>query len=165
MSENPLEQFIETMGLIAQTDGGPRISGQILGYLLIEGEPRSLQQMVDALRISKASASTNARSLEAKGLLRRVSRMGSRQDQWEVIRDLNSSILATYAARLRHHEQVIREVSETFPEDRRDARERVEGFADFYRQSADFMEEWMARVRCDAASRMTNAGTVTKSKD
>ena len=60
----PMDTFIEQMGLIAQEDGAPRIAGQILGYLLIEGEPRTLSQMAEALKISKASASTNARLLE-----------------------------------------------------------------------------------------------------
>ena len=146
MAETPAEQFIETMGLMAQSDGAPRIAGQILGYLVVAGEPRTLQQMAEDLSISKASASTNARLLESRGLLRRVSHLGARQDGWETVQDPNRQMLTTLAAKFRRNAEDIRAISATFPDDPPGARERVEGFAEFYRQSADFLTDWLARV-------------------
>ena len=34
----PMDDFIEQMGLMMQAEGQPRIAGQILGYLIVEGE-------------------------------------------------------------------------------------------------------------------------------
>ena len=146
MSTDPIHKFVEAMGLMFQHDGAPRIAGHILGYLLIEGEPRTLQQLTERLSISKASASTNCRLLEGRGLLRRVSPVGSRQDAWQAVSEPNRQMLNTLAQRFRRNAETIAEISSTFPSDRADARERVNHFADFYRLSADFIEEWRDRV-------------------
>lgn len=127
---------------MAQADGSPRIAGQLLGYLLVQGGARSLQQIADDLKVSKASASTNARLLEGHGMLRRVTVAGSRQDSWELLPDPYDRVLGTLADRFRNNARVIEDVSSQFPEGREDARERVCSFADFYRKSADFLDEW-----------------------
>ncbi|PJE28759.1 DNA-binding transcriptional regulator GbsR, MarR family [Pseudooceanicola antarcticus] len=149
MSESPIEDFIQTMGLMWSADGGPRIAGQIMGYLLLEGEPRTLAQMCDALQISKGSASTNARLLEAKGLARRVHPVGSRQDAFLAVPHPGPSMLKTVALRLRRQADEISRISAQFPEDEGAAQQRVVDFAEFYRKSADFMDEWTARIESD----------------
>ena len=53
-------QFTDRMGLLFEAEGRPRIAGRIFGYLLLSDDPRSLDQLADSLRVSKASASTNA---------------------------------------------------------------------------------------------------------
>lgn len=146
MSESPLEDFIQTMGLMWSADGGPRISGQVMGYLLIEGEPRTLAQMCEALQISKGSASTNTRLLEGKGLVRRVHPVGSRQDAFLAVPQPGPSMLKALALRLRAQAEEISRISAQFPGEAEPARQRVEDFAAFYRNSADFMDEWTARV-------------------
>ncbi|WP_199671966.1 GbsR/MarR family transcriptional regulator [Pseudooceanicola sediminis] len=151
MSENPINRFIETMGMLSQGDGGTRISGQILAYLLTEGEPRTLQQMTTALRISKASASTNARMLELHGLVHRVSHLGSRQDAWETVPDPHYQLLTRLIDRFRRNYLVIEDIAASFPSDRADARERVENFNKFYSQSADFFEEWLSHLSDETA--------------
>lgn len=152
MSDNPIDRFIETMGLLSQGDGGTRISGQILAYLLTEGEPRTLQQMTAALSISKASASTNARMLEMHGLLHRVSHLGSRQDAWETVSDPHYQLLSRLVDRFRRNYLVIEEIAASFPAERSEARERVENFNKFYSQSADFFEEWLSRLASETAA-------------
>ncbi|WP_010139125.1 GbsR/MarR family transcriptional regulator [Oceanicola sp. S124] len=146
MSDSPIDDFIQTMGLMWSTEGGPRIAGQILGYLLIEGEPRTLAQMCEALQISKGSASTNARLLESKGVVRRVHPVGSRQDGFLAVPHPSHSLLKSVATRLRGQADEISVISARFPEEREDARERVGAFAEFYRQTADFMDAWTARI-------------------
>lgn len=142
----PMDTFIEHMGLIAQNEGGPRIAGQILGYLLVEGEPRTLSQMADALKISKASASTNARLLEFKGAVRRVSPVGQRGDAYQALDRPGASILETLAARFRANAATIGGLASGFPESHADARHRVQGYAEFYRETADFFDEWLERL-------------------
>lgn len=140
------DQFIEAMGLILQAEGGPRIAGQILGYLIVEGDPRTLQQMTEALRISKGSASTNARLLEAKGMLRRVSVIGQRQDAYEAVEDPGLSTLSSMADRFRANASAIEAIAAQFPQDAAAARARVERFARFHRDSAAFFEQWMTQM-------------------
>ncbi|WP_175581629.1 GbsR/MarR family transcriptional regulator [Pseudooceanicola sp. HF7] len=146
MSDVAIEKFIETMGSLAQSEGGTRIAGQILGYLVVEGEPRTLTQMTEALSISKASASTNARLLENRGQLRRVSQLGSRQDAWEAVSNPNRDVLATVATRFRKSGEAIGEAAAAFPPDRAEARSRVVHLADFYFNSAEFIEEWISNL-------------------
>ena len=85
MKHDPIDHFIEQMGMITQQDGFPRIAGHILGYLIIEGEARSLGEITKALRISKGSASTNCRLLADKGAIERVGVIGSRQDSYRAV--------------------------------------------------------------------------------
>ena len=142
----PMDTFIEQMGLIAQEDGAPRIAGQILGYLLIEGEPRTLSQMAEALKISKASASTNARLLELKGAVRRVSPVGQRGDAYQALDRYSETVLVTLAARFRTNAGIIGEIAERFPDSHVEARKRVSDYAEFYREAAHFFEEWLERM-------------------
>lgn len=148
---NAREQFIEQMGLMIQTEGGPRIAGQVLGYLIIEGEPRTLTQMTEALKISKGSASTNARLLEHKGMVRRVSALGQRQDAYEAVEEPGLSTLAGMADRFRANAAAIESIATGFPEELSAARARVERLADFHRESAAFLDEWMTRMSAHCA--------------
>lgn len=141
-----MTKFIEQMGLIAQNDGGPRIAGQILGYLLIEGEPRTLGQMAEALKISKASASTNARLLERKGAVQRVSKVGQRGDAYEALEEPGLATIQTLAERFRANAARIDAIAATFPPSHAAARDRVTRHAEFNRKSADFVDEWIARL-------------------
>ncbi len=142
----PRDQFIAQMGLMMQAEGQPRIAGQILGYLIVEGEPRTLGQMTEALKISKASASTNARMLANRGSVRRVSPVGARQDAYQAEVNPMRQMLQAMAGRFRANGERIDEIVAAFPDDDPGARARVAGFAHTYRASADFFDEWAVRV-------------------
>lgn len=143
---SPIDRFIEQMGLMAQGDGAPRIAGQILGYLLVEGEPRTLKQMSEALKISKASASTNARLLELKGSVRRVSPVGQRGDAYQALDMPNTATLTALAGRFRANADTIGAIAAEFPASHAEARSRITRFATFNRKTADFIEEWIVRM-------------------
>lgn len=140
------EQFIEQMGLIAQSDGTPRIAGHILGYLIVEGEARTLNQMTEALKISKASASTNARLLELRGAIRRTSPMGQRQVAYEALGDPGLQMLESMVNRFRANADLIDAITRGFAMEDDGARGRVANVAEFYRNSAQFIEEWFTRM-------------------
>lgn len=154
-----MDTFIEQMGLIAQNEGGPRIAGQILGYLLIEGEPRTLSQMADALKISKASASTNARLLELKGAVRRVSPVGQRGDAYQALDRPGVSILETLAVRFRTNAATIGALAAEFPDSHADAGARVNNYAEFYRETAEFFDEWLQRLNRTCRSAAPHGST------
>jgi len=77
-------RLVEQMGLLTEADGLPRIAGRIFGYLLLEPEERSLDEIAESLGVSRASVSTDARRLTQVGLLERRSRPGDRRDYYVV---------------------------------------------------------------------------------
>jgi DNA-binding transcriptional regulator GbsR (MarR family) len=79
--------FVERLAVALETDGFPRIAGRIFGLLLISSVEVSLDEIVDALGASKASASVNTRMLEDKGFIERVSRPGDRRDYYRIAAD------------------------------------------------------------------------------
>lgn len=87
-------RFIEEVGITSEGDGLPRIAGRLFGYLLLSPEPRSLDEIAEALEVSKGSASTDARLLLRHGWLRRVSQTGDRKDYYELAPDFFAEIVA-----------------------------------------------------------------------
>ena len=144
---DPVENFIEQMGLIAQSDGGPRIAGRIFGLLLVEGRPFALHEMAERLKISKASASTNARMLAERGMLRLTAHAGDRQDYYELVPSPYHQMVETISAKMRKSAAQIAEAEAMFTDDNRGARDRVRQLAEFYRQSADFMADWSKHLK------------------
>ena len=88
------ERFIEEVGLAAEADGLPRIAGRLFGHLLLSPGPCTLDEIADALDVSKGSVSTDARLLLRHGWLRRTSRAGDRKDYYEMAPDFFAGIVA-----------------------------------------------------------------------
>ena len=65
-------QLVETGGRTSQELGAGRIVGQIMVYLYLQKDERSLDSIGEALALSKASVSIAVRQLEQLGLVRRV---------------------------------------------------------------------------------------------
>ena len=81
-------------GLLAEQYGLPRIAGEVCGLLFMTDGPLSLDEIAEALKVSKASVSTNVRLLERLRFIRRGDvREGKRDyyvfagDVWEVTGD------------------------------------------------------------------------------
>jgi DNA-binding transcriptional regulator GbsR (MarR family) len=82
-----MSEFVERMGLLWEVEGLPRIAGRILGFLFIQGEPCSLDDLASSLDVSKASVSTDARRLETLGLIHRIGVPGDRRDYYQIAPD------------------------------------------------------------------------------
>jgi len=78
-------RFIESAGHTTQSLGEGRVIGQIFAYLYFSREPLSLDDLVEALDISKGSASMTVRQLEQWGAVRRVWIKGDRKDYYESV--------------------------------------------------------------------------------
>lgn len=79
------ENYVELWGLRFEDIGMARSVGRIWGRLLIcDPDHRSLTQLCEELDISKGTASTNTRLLEAQGLLERVAVPGSREVHYRI---------------------------------------------------------------------------------
>lgn len=138
--------FIEHMGLLWETEGLPRIAGRIFGYLVIQPEPCSLDDLAAGLGVSKASISTDARRLEQLGLIVRVSRPGDRRDYYSVDPDAPASGLEVRLRTLKRFERCLAETTE------RDklhpaVRDRLERFEYAHYRLVGAMEQVIAELR------------------
>lgn len=72
--------------------GLPRSVGQIYGLLFLSARAMSLDDIVQALNISKASASLGTRQLLAWGAIRQSWVLGERKDYFEVVEDVEAVV-------------------------------------------------------------------------
>ena len=91
--------MVDGLAQLATYFGFSRVLGQLYAVLILNPEPMSLDDMTEALNISKASASTNMRTLENFGMVRQVwtkQQIGRRKyyepvtDIWRIISNLLS---------------------------------------------------------------------------
>ncbi|MFQ5867217.1 MAG: GbsR/MarR family transcriptional regulator [bacterium] len=77
------DEFAEIAGQLSGRLGLSRTVGQLYALLFLSDEPVCLDYMVERLKISKGSVSTNIRELEKWGAVRKVWVKGSRKDFYE----------------------------------------------------------------------------------
>jgi DNA-binding transcriptional regulator GbsR (MarR family) len=145
----PIAHFIERMGLALESDGMPRIAGRIFGLLLVSEDSLSLDELAADLGVSKASVSTNARLLEQRGVLERISRPADRRDYYRVPPDLFSQTMAQRLVRWERFHTAIAAARTSVPIRSREVRERLEEFEEAYaymsRTIREALAEWQTR--------------------
>ena len=60
-TESERFQFVENMGLLFERSGASRTLGRVFGYLLLSGEPKTLDEIAEGLLFNKATASLTVR--------------------------------------------------------------------------------------------------------
>lgn len=79
------KHFIESVGLLFEESGHPRMAGRILGCLLISDPPyQSTTELGEMVQASKGSLSTMTRFLLQMGLIERVGLPGQRGDFFQI---------------------------------------------------------------------------------
>src|SRR5919202_2629240 len=79
---------VEGMGAASATPGVlSQLQGRIFGVLFLEDHPLSLDDIAEALQLSKSNISINIRGLVEWHLVRRVSVPNSRRDHYEAASD------------------------------------------------------------------------------
>lgn len=134
------QEFIESMGLVFQDDGLPRIAGRILGFLTIRTEPHSLQELADCLEVSRGSISTNTRLLEQFGMVERVAKPGDRQGFYQLAQDAFPNVLHGAIQRMTKARQIILKAGERIPRKSALAKKNLEDMARFYDITIDGMD-------------------------
>jgi len=86
-------EFANLAGILASRLNISPIVGKIYALLYISGRPVSLNEMVEILGISKASASLNIRYLESWGAVKKVWVDSSRKDYYGANPDILSIVL------------------------------------------------------------------------
>ena len=117
--------FIEKFCMVAEQDGFPRIAGRIMGFLMINEGPYTLDEMADDLQISKTSASTNARLLEQQGVIEKVVKSGDRRDFYRLADDHWERMFDIAMKRMQKFHDVLDKTIESLPTDQEYGRKRL----------------------------------------
>lgn len=123
--------FIEKTGMITQAEGLPRIAGRIFGMLIFDGNAVSFGDLATNLQVSRASISTSIRILEERGLVKRVTKPGERQDYFQLEQNPYTTMLERFQKRTRSFQADIAHTIENLPPDA-DAVGRISAYAEFY---------------------------------
>jgi DNA-binding transcriptional regulator GbsR (MarR family) len=84
--------FLDRVNQICNKFGLNNIMAQLYAILYLSNKPLSLDNMVERLKISKGSVSTNIRALERYGAVKKVWVRGSRRDYYEADTDISNVI-------------------------------------------------------------------------
>ena len=145
--EKATELIVEKMAQTFEADGLPRTAGRLLGYLLMSRGERSLDELAEALQVSKASISTNARMLERQGTLQRVTHPGDRRDYYTIADDLPARVHYRALNRIRQSRDVLEVALLTPSAEDPVIRERLESYAAFLGDLMDMFATVEARWR------------------
>lgn len=145
--ETARADFIEKIGMIAKSEGLPRIAGRVLAMLLYDGERVSFGQLATALQVSRGSISSSVRMLESQQLIKRVAKPGDRQDYFQVVDNAFVNMVEASAARARLAAADIEDSLNEIPLSEAGARERVASYAAFYRAMDDGLKTTAEALR------------------
>lgn len=127
-----INQFIEQMGMMAQSDGLPRIAGKILGLMLIDTGPFSFGEIAERLEVSRGSVSTNTRLLENLRVIDRVSKMGERGDYFQLAHDPYAKLLQGVSQRMEKSISILKETRSLLPLSMEKSQSRLFDLEHFY---------------------------------
>lgn len=140
------EKFIEQIGLVAQSEGMPRIAGRLMGLMIFDGIPYSFGDLAKELQVSRGSISSNARLLEDRGIIERMTRPGERQDYFQLAEDPFASALKQAATRTRKAGTVIGKTIDNLPDSANGTRARLETYRRFYVAISEGIEAAAERI-------------------
>ncbi len=144
--DNPVQDFVEAMGLRFQDQQMPRIAGRLFGLLLVEGGPFSFGELADRLQVSRGSISTNARLLDDLGLIERVAKPGDRQDYYRIAPEGLVSLFRKQLAKLRSSGEYYRNTAEQLPDHMKHAKRRLIVAATYAHKAAEGLERGLAEA-------------------
>lgn len=142
-----VSRFIEQMGLFAQGDGVSRIAGRLFGYFMVHGGPISFTDLAEALQVSRASVSTNARTLVSLGIIERVTRPGDRQDYYQLAEFPFLRMIESYIARMRKMQVILQQADQTIPVDMVATHRRLAQMSDFYKAAVQSNEQMLKELQ------------------
>jgi DNA-binding transcriptional regulator GbsR (MarR family) len=149
-------EFIESMGVFFEHYGLPRLVGRLMGLLMFTDRPLTLDDMAQALLVSRASVSTNIRIAMASGYAVRVGIPGDRRDHYrysDTVWERRTQMIGESARATR----VMAEhgLATLNPDDTR-PRARLEEMLDYcdfaMEETRNMLEHWRRRKRAHATS-------------
>jgi len=142
-----VSQFVESMGMLMERYGVPRIGGRIMGLLMLDDKPLSLDDIAGLLSVSRASVSTNLRMTEMSGMAVKVSRPGDRRDYYVGVEDVWARGLKTSKSdAMVVMREAARKALPNIPLEENVARARLQeiiDFCDFFTERLEeLMQDW-----------------------
>lgn len=86
-------RFLDGIGRMSNAFGLNKFVAQLYALLYLQGEPLSLDEIAEALGVTKGNVSINIRELEKWGAVRHVWVKGSRKDYYEADADVKKVFL------------------------------------------------------------------------
>ncbi len=153
---NEQRDFIESLGVYFEHYGGPRLMGRLMALLMLANRPLTLDDMAQALLVSRASISTNIRFAVSAGLVVRKGVAGDRRDFYRY----NDNVWVHRTRQILEASRASRVLAKrglaVIDADDAHARERLEemlDYCDFSIEETLRMEErWIERKRAHRAS-------------
>lgn len=125
-------EFIEKVGLIAQGDGLPKTAGRMFGMFIFDGETVSFGDLAERLQVSRGSVSSSVRILEDRGILKRVTKPGERQEFFQLTANPHQNVLKHAQRGVRHARDEIVASADSLPATAPDIKARIDAFAGLY---------------------------------
>lgn len=138
-------RFVERLGLQVESEGFPRIAGRMIGYLLLQEEPSSLDELAEKLQVSKASVSTNARALERLGYVERHSVPGDRRDYYMIVDEPWAQLMSSIRDQFRNRVELFSEAREALPAELAAGRRRLTAWQKYFTHLVEQVDWWCAR--------------------
>lgn len=149
MQHEQESELVESLGLILQAEGFPRIAGRLLGVFVLRGGPLSFQELCDALQVSRGSVSTNTRLLESLGAVERVAMTGERQDYFRLADMPYERMAAGKVERARQASERLLKGRDALPACDELTFGRVTELADFFSSISRACEVTLAEMRAN----------------
>ena len=109
MNDQSKKTFILKMGELSTLFGFSHILGQIYGILYMNARELSLDEIKDALEVSKATVSLNIRELLKWGAVKKIWKPGTRRDYYEPETDFLKIFNTRLADALSTREHVLKD--------------------------------------------------------
>ena len=106
------DQFVEKLGFLSSLFGFSKIFGQIHAVLYLSPKPLSLNDIMNALHVSKGSISINIRELEKWGGCNRVWVKGDRRDYYEAEVDFKKIVNKRLLDAINRRVRMLGDISE-----------------------------------------------------
>lgn len=155
MPADPLKQeFIQDYGEAYHHSGLPKLMGRIVGLLLFERRPLSLDYITQELNVSKGPVSQIARRLRDHNLIQRIWVPGDRKDFYETEHDIFGKAFLNRLSLMKSNLALAEKYKEKCTGI--DMSDGMEGFmvsvdemAEFYKMMIkhfnNFLQEWTSR--------------------
>src|SRR5699024_10744909 len=110
--EDTTERYIQGVAKNMTLYGITPSIGRLYGTLYFSDEPMTLDDMTEALKMSKTSMSTGIRSLEEMRMVQSTFKKGVRKDLYQSEEDWYKSFTSLFANRWKHHTETNIEEAE-----------------------------------------------------
>lgn len=125
-------EFIEKVGLIAQREGLPKTAGRMFGLFIFDGKTVAFGDLATQLQVSRGSVSSSVRILEDRGILKRVTKPGERQDFFQLTAEPHQNVLKNAQRGVRLARDEVVDTANSLPTGNPDIKARIEAFAGLY---------------------------------